>query len=138
MTTINEARKAIYQRFKDNWTGTTPFSSTVTFANEAYDPPPDQPNIRLTVNNLASGQETLGKPTNRRFNREGLTIIEIRVPVNTGLTIADSLADEARTIFEATGFEGINFFSADTAEIGPNGQFYRVDVIARFEYYERK
>lgn len=138
MTTIRQARESIYQRFKDNWTG-TPFTSpeAVTFDNEAFTPPTVDW-VRLAVRNTSSQQETLGRPTNRNFLRQASVFVQIFTQTDAGMNAADDLAQEVRTIFEGVTFDNLRFTDVVTREEGPDGLWFMVVVECFFDYNEHK
>lgn len=135
MTTLNQARTAIYEEFQAAWGATTPF----TFDNEKYTPP-DTEWARLTVRHTASTQDTLGAQGNRRFERIGSVFIQIFVPTNQGTTRADELATIARETFEGKSLTGttIRFLDVIVRETGVDGQYYVVVVEATFQYDETR
>ena len=135
MTTLNQARTAIYEEFQTVWGATTPF----TFDNEKYTPP-DTEWVRLTVRHTASTQDTLGAQGNRRFERIGSAFVQIFVPTDQGTTRADELATIARETFEGKSLTGttIRFLDVIVRETGVDGQFYVVVVEATFQYDETR
>lgn len=140
MTTLSEAREAVYQRFIDNFTGVA--ASRITFDNEEFDPDaagtPATSWVRLVVRTLVRPQNTLGKVTNRRFRTTANVMIQVFTPANTGLASADTLAIEAANIFEGISFDGLDFREAVINEIGPDGYWYMTLVESEFDYDEIK
>lgn len=133
MTTLNQARELIYQRFVDNWPAGTPY----TFDNEAYKPPATKW-VRLSVRNIDSGQESLGAIGNRKFLRKGMVWLQIFVPLDSGLKDADTLASSFRSIFEGVTFSNIRFTNVLVKEGTPDNKWYRVVAQAFFDYNEIK
>ena len=136
-TTLNESRTAVYEAFIAAW---TPTGHELTFDNEAFSPPVDVPWARLSVRQLASTQETLGRVGNRRFSRLAAAFAQIFVPIDEGTSIADNLATIARNAFEGTSLTGttVRFQDVIVREIGPEGRWYNVTVEAQFEYDETR
>jgi len=134
MTTINDAKKTVYNTFIAGWTAeTAPF----TFDNESFSPPVTEW-VRLVVRNTNSNQETLGQKTARRFLRQASVLIQIFTVANTGTKEADRLADVAKNIFEGERIGNIWFLEADVRETGTDGEWYQVVVEIIFNYEETK
>ncbi len=133
MTTINEAREAIYDRFVTAWGSTTP----LTFDSENF-AAPDEPWARLTVRNSGSTQRTLGSPGNRRFRRVGSVFIQLFDLVDEGLANLDSLSRDARGVFEGVSFDGLDFTNVVIRESGADGKWFQFVVEAFFDYEETK
>jgi hypothetical protein len=140
MTTLNEAREAIYGVFDTDWS-VGPVSA-YCFENEKFETPNNAPWVRLSVRNQVGRQQTLGQPTNRIFQRYGAVFVQIFVPVSTaGTKTADTLAARARALFEGTRIAGttVNFQDCHIRESGiDDGKWYQVVVEAEFEYTETK
>lgn len=134
MTTLNEARAAVYTRWNAQWGTTTPFQ----FDNEAFTAPDKDPWARVTVRHTTSVQDTLGRPTNRRFRRSAVAFIQLYALVDTGLAALDGLAQTARAIFEGVSFSGLDFNNVVVRETGPDGKWYQVTVEGFFDYDETK
>ena len=120
MTTIDQARESIYQRWNDNWTA-TPLADT-TFANEKYTPPTDRPWARLSARHQAPGGQTLGPIGGRRFTRVASAFVQIYVLENTGEGQLGVLIKAVTDLFEGVSFDGLRFFQADPRETGPEGK----------------
>lgn len=129
MTTINEARESVYQRFIDQWAGRTP----VTLDNESYQPPAGAW-VRLAVRHFTSGQESMGPTGSRRFGRGGAVLVQVFTPADEGLRLADTLSGAVREIFEGVGFDGLRFRGVLVREIGPDGRWFQTNIEAPFEY----
>jgi len=136
MTTLNDARGAIYAAFVAGWGAT----SAYTFDNESYDPPANANWVRLVVRHDDRVQESLGGLGRRKFESGGSVIIQCFAPLDSGAASADTLASAARSIFEGKTFnpEYIRFTSAVVREIGPTDDWYQINVEAFFTYTETK
>ncbi len=134
MTTLNEAREAVYSRFVTQWGTTTP----IVFDDEDFDEPADSPWVRLAVRNMVRGQETLGQVGNRRFRSTARVFVQVYTRTNVGVKQGDVLATQARDIFEATSFEGLDFNDGVVRETGPDGKWYQHVVDIAFDYDEIK
>lgn len=148
MTTLRQAREAIYKRFKDEWTpGGTPLCP-YTFDNESFNPPKGadgrgEPWARCSVRQLDSGQHTLGRAGNRKFLRIALARVEIFVPPGDGRWNTDTYMMVAMALFEGRASPAgtsIRFFEVVPAEIGliEDGRWDLSTVSARFDYEEIK
>lgn len=134
MTTLNEAREAVYLRFATQWAATTPFG----FDNEELEEPSNAPWARVTVRTLVRGQETLGRTGNRRFRSKALVFIQVFTRSNVGMKQGDDLATQAANIFEGISFSGLDFVGATVSEIPDSGKWNQHVVEAPFDYDEIK
>ena len=140
MTTMPEAREAIYQFFLDGWlpdTGVDGYTlnadgtswdadpngarTPYTFDNEEFDPP-DGPWVRFSFRNRNRGQETLGAAPNRRFGTRSSAFVQYFEPPGSGTATADSHMDKALSIFEGKRITGttLRVVSATARELGPD------------------
>lgn len=136
MTTANQAKEAVYQRFLDLFTGLA--DDKIAFDNDEFEEPNSEPWARLVVRMDTRLQETLGRVTNRRFRTTGTVFVQVYTVVNTGVKQGDTLAKEAADIFEAVSFSGLDFREANVRETGPDGKWYQHLVTAQFDYDEIK
>lgn len=141
MTTIAEAREAIYLRWNDNWTA-TPLVDT-TFAGETnFVPPSKRLWARLSVRHLAPGGQTMGSVGGRRFTRLGSAFIQVFGPLSKeqdGEGQLDPLIQDALDIFEGVSFSGLRFFQATPRETGDDqGKWTMAIVEVPFDYDETK
>lgn len=139
MTTVDEAREAIQQRWLSQWGAAT----LTAFENES------QPTldglaagtsawVYVIVRHTGGGQETLGPTDHRKFERRGSVVAEIRTPLDRGMKRGADLAHAARAIFEGTSFSGIDFTNGQVQEQGPDGKWYRHTASITFNYHETK
>ena len=135
MSTANEARVDIYNRFNTLWANATP----VTFDNEKFNPPANEaPWARLSIRNISAAQETLGKVGNRKYERKGLISIQIFTKTNSGVSAADTFSEAAKNIFEGTSFNNVIANNAVIKEIGVSDGYYQHLVQIDFFYTETK
>jgi len=141
MTTLNEAREALYKRFNDLWVDglgdpLTPF----TFDNETFEPPETGSWVRVAVRHLFSSQETLGKPGNRKFRRPGSLIIQLFTATETGMESIDTLSEKVRSIFEGITLvpEAIHLGTTTIRESGTDGKWNQSTAETPFDYDETK
>jgi hypothetical protein len=138
MTTINQARAAIYEKFINDWPSqsiVTPF----TFPNETFDSTElNEPWVRVSVNNTDANQETLGPKGLRKYRREGTIYIQCFDLSNNGLKTLDEIAANARGIFEGETFDGVYVDDSVIRESGPDGRWFMVVVSCFFHYNQTK
>jgi hypothetical protein len=142
MTTMAEAREAIYARFKAEWLA-SPGPGPLTayfFDNEGGDPPAGAPWARCTVRHRTGGQETLGVPGNRKFTRLGSVLVQLFAVTNKGTASMDELGPAARALFEGRNLAGttVRFGNVSFRELGTDSGWYAATVEAEFEYDEVK
>lgn len=141
MTTIAEAREAVYARWNALWTA-TPLADT-TFSGEiGFKPPAERPWARLTVRNLAPGGQTLGPVGGRRFTRLGSIFVQCFAPLSDdddGEGQLDPLMQNALDAFEGASFSGLRTFQATPRETGDDsGKWTTALVEIPFDYDETK
>jgi hypothetical protein len=136
MTTLNDARGAIYGHFVTGWAAIAPLD----LDNEDFDPPAGGVYARLVVRHAARAQETLGGAGNRKFESVGSTIVQCFGPLDKGAAGVDTLAELAQSILEGKTLlpENIHFTAAAVTEIGPTDDAYQINVEAFFTYTETK
>jgi hypothetical protein len=132
--TPTRAKQAINDRFIAQWAGATPF----TFDNEEYVPQIGFKWVRVTVRHIGGNQSTLGKETNRKFERRGLIFVSVFIPAENGTSEADLLAKAAQDIFEGTRFNGVIVNDSTIREVGSSDGWYQVIMEANFNYFEIK
>lgn len=138
MTTLVEAREAIYGHFLGNYTGLP--AAQITADNEAFDAPEDLAWGRLAVREFVGRQESLGGLGNRKFLRTGSVFFQIFTPADQGTEEADTLAQEARELLEGVKLDAKQIWltNATVREIGPDGAWYNVVVEASYQYTETR
>lgn len=138
MTTITDARTALYNQFYNNFTGVP--QARITFDNEKFDPPADVSWVRFTVRHFGGGQESLGDVGARKYSRTGIVLVQVFTPQDEGARPADLLAHEARTLLEGINLSGttIRLNNAEIREIGLIDGYFLVVVEAAFEYTETR
>lgn len=121
MTTIDDAREAVYQSFDAGWASRTirqlegvPFT----------EPGPDVEWIRVVVRNLAGTTETMGDPGSKKHRRNAAVIMSIFTPADGGMKSPAQHAQFALDIFESKsiavpggGGDTIDFIAGDVREI---------------------
>ncbi|MEO1208386.1 MAG: hypothetical protein AAFX78_02490 [Cyanobacteria bacterium J06638_20] len=138
MTTLREARQAINSRFVSAWNDVTPY----TLQNEDFESEGLDEWARVTINNTLASQGTLGPPTARRFERQGVATVQIFTKGGSATDRADELAMIAQGAFEGVTLtiSSVTFLDVVVNEIGEDdeGTWYQVNVVANFRYFETK
>lgn len=136
MTTLDQAREAIYLRFETQWATRTAF----TYQNESNKglDAGTADWVRLSVLEVAGGQETLGPILGRRYRRNGSIIVQIFTRGDKGMSASAGHADTFRGIFEGVSFSGVDTSNAVAKEIGPDGKWHQTNVEVTFDYDEIK
>lgn len=139
MVTLVDAREAIYERWRVQWAAT----SAYTFDGEKFIPPEGAAWVRVAVRHQTSTLEAIGGAGYggmNRYQRGGAVFIQIFTPSNDGTRDGDTLAQQARAVFEGITLSSnaIRFNNAVVREVGPDGPWYQHNVEAQFLYDERK
>lgn len=133
------ARDEISDAFTDAWRLANP-----TFPIVYEDAPAPSrsalPWARLTIRHNRGEQEAMANPLgNRLFFRDGVVTVQIFTPAGEGLTRSYDLAKVAADAFEGRATPGgVWFRSVRIREIGPDGNWYQINVVADFQYNEAK
>lgn len=140
--TFVEARDDMLAQITDAWKTANPTYPIVydDYSGEQGVPKTEKPWTRVTIRHNRGEQETLVNSLgNRLFLRDGLITIQIFTPRGAGLTKAYELAKVAADAFEGKATpKGVWFRSVRLREVGPDGNWFQVNVIADFEYSEAK
>jgi hypothetical protein len=103
-------------------------------------PPKDAAWARMIIRHNAATQAALSSSADRRrFRKFGILTISIFTPLQggQGLGLAEELGKVARAAFEGKSTaSGVWFRDARINEIGPDGPWFQVNVLAEFEYDE--
>lgn len=134
MADINDARKAVYNEFITQWGAT----SVYTLENEPWDEPNNTPWVRLIVKELTGGQETLGRATNRQYERVGAIMAQVFVPPYTGTKVADTLSKQLANLFEGKVVNDVVCNNAVTQSKGIIGKWHQTNVDIDIQYFETK
>lgn len=134
--TYEQAYDEILTTFKNAWdtTGHKAFYENIEDDRETD----DSAFAKIQVTHSGSRQDTLGGIGSRTFRRSGIVTIRIYTQAGKGLQESHQLAKVATDAFEGKSVSGIWFRNVRAIEIGREGSFYQVNVIAEFEYDEIK
>ena len=133
--TRNEAVQAIYLRVLENYSLD---DSRIFLDGDGGEEPEGGEWIRVTVRHTTAPQVTLGRKTNRKFDRNGNIFIQVFTEAESGRESADLLAQEAVDLFEGEGFDGIDILNAESRETGADGKWYIILVECEFTFEEIK
>lgn len=95
--------------------------------------------VRASVRHAESNQRSLGSVGRRRFTRTGVVVLQVYTPFGDGFTLADRLAMKAlRDALEGSTTTGVWFRRVSAREVGKSGLHQQTNVVASFEYDERR
>jgi hypothetical protein len=93
----------------------------------------------VSIRHAVARQDTLGGTGNRSFLRQGTMLVAIFTQAGKGLSIAYELARVSVNAYEGQSSpSGVWFRNVRVQEMGRDGEFYQINVIVEFEYYETK
>lgn len=143
--TYEEARDFILDKFKVAWDANTSVINGSVPAVEYQNVSPSKNPLadgnkawaRVTVRHATGEQRSMGTAGGRIFTRYGIVTIQIFVPTGKqGLVLADRLGKVAVDAFEGeeTSTGNVWFRNVTYREVGVDGNWFQVNVIAEFEY----
>lgn len=135
--TFSEAYNDILTIFKDAW-DTTGYDTI--YSNVTGDPPETQvPWARVNIQH-GFGDQTLGDASSKiRYTRTGLFFGQLFMPTGEGLPELYDLAKLIADAYEGKSTpNGVWFRNVRVNEVGPDGSWYQINVIAEFTYDEVK
>ena len=139
MTSItdNQATEVIYARILANlpagWT-----DAQVTFHDEPYTPPQDDPWLRLTVFHEASAQITLGRTGARRYDRTGTVVIQVFDKSGNAVSDINAIVNHLQTVYEGVRDSGVVLLNSDRQHIGIDGRWDQTNFSVQFYHEEIK
>lgn len=149
--TVSEARDAMYTQFRTVWLADGATAAVpIQFPDVAKGvfPPKGQdtdknplPWIRAVIlhNPGAGGQANLANAGGqRRYERFGTITVSLFTPLGDGLKRADDYIRVAKSAFEGIRLTptGVIFTNVRFTEVGPDGSYFMINVIADFDYSE--
>lgn len=145
--TPEEARDYILDKFKAAWDanagqfngGTVPDvewpNVPISEDDKGHMSKGNKPWARVRVQHNSGEQRTLAEKPNRRFTRRGLVTVQVFAPAGKrGLVTGDRLGNVALDAFEGEETGDVWFRNAVLREVGVDGAWYQVNVVAEFEY----
>src|SRR5574343_622052 len=135
------ARDDVFSLFQTYWNTETPAhngGSPVPIEWQGVDsgapPVADSPWARISMNHNTGQQTTLGGVGSRRFTQRGLILLQVFSPVG-GFSIGENLAIIGKDAFQGKSTtSGVWFRNVRVQEIGFDGTWNQIMVVAEFEY----
>lgn len=140
--TLGQARDEICAVFRTAWIAGPPSSTLpVLYPDVSQEIPASSAWARVTVAHNVGGQATLANESGqRRFRHVGIVTVQIFTPTGDGQVLSDQLITIVKDAFEGvTTTPGrVIFRRTRVNEVGQEGQWFQVNVLADFEYDEVK
>lgn len=140
--TVTQARDEMLTTFRTAWTAGPPSSTLpVLYPDVSQEVPSSGAWARVTVKHSYGEQATLsGETGQRRFRHTGIVTVQIFTPTGDGQVLSDQLVAIAKGAFEGvtTSPGRVMFRNVRVNEVGQQGQWFQVNVLADFEYDEVK
>ena len=138
---ITQARDEILGTFRTAWLADPISQDAPIFYWDRPDaePPSSGSWCRITVRHARGEQATLsGETGQREFEHGGLVTVQIFAESGEGGTESDQLAAIAKNSFEGvtTSPGRVLFRNVRFNEVGQDGQWFQINVLADFEYDE--
>ena len=139
MASAEAAKDAILKVFADAWATITPTPPKVIYEPVKTDTPDgDEECVMVIVRHTDGFQPTIGSANGRRFRATGVvwTMVFTPLELNDGGTLALQRAKVIQDAYEAppAGGDTVEYRNVRLVEIGPQGAWYRVNVLADFNY----
>lgn len=136
--TPDEARAATYTQFLSGWGTTT--TVRLEGREEAGEPGPGIPWVRVAFRHYGGGQQTLGPAGGRKYQRVGAALVQVFTPITSGPGLGATLAHAARAILESRRFGDLVFNDGQITEIPLRGgeKNHQTNVEVRCTYDEEK
>ena len=137
--TYAQARDEILVLLKTAWDAGAG-TAAMLYPDLAQEPPKAGSWARASVNHVAGQQGSLAGASGLvRYERRGVVVVQIFTEAGTGLSSADALATIVSDAFEGQTTPGAVWFrNVRINEIGPDGQWYQLNVLAEFLYDQYK
>ena len=137
--TFDQANIDILTIFKTAWDAT---GFKALYENVAGEPPTTpSPWARIVLRHTGGNQGSLsGALGTQRWDRNGVLIVQVFVPNGEGLSQAYSLAKIVLDAYEGVSspLRGVWFRNARINEVGPDGEWFQVNILIDFQYDEIK
>lgn len=129
------ARDEIYAVLKTAWDAQTPPVPPMIYPDTIGEPPATGAWARATIRHAFDEQASFAELGSRRYTSSGILIVQIFAQVALGYATLDPLIDVVKNAFRgATTPGGIWFRNARVVEVGRDGPWEQVNVLADFEY----
>lgn len=150
-TTLQVAVDEIYGRLKTVWDAQTPaivgtvLPALLLYEDTEWNGRPDDPTAdpwaRVSIRHASGQQATLADSTSKRlFRNYGAVTVQCFAPMrdNRGAPVARQLAEVVKAAFEGARTTNVWFQSVWFNEIGREGLFFQLNVVANFEWDEAR
>lgn len=131
--TPSEARNAIMKEYLNQFSGQFP----IALDNQPFTPPDPASGVRwtrLSVQFTDGTQDTLGRPANRKFVKEGLLFIQVFTPQFHATNVNDDLAENSLNVFEGVKLGDLWFNDGRIETVGSDGEWYQQNVVLDFTF----
>ncbi len=122
---FESARQYIEEHFSSGWLDTS-----IAYENVSFSPEEGTPWVRLTILDADSRQVSMG--STKLYRNNGVIVVQIFVPENTGTGDARSMADQVAAIFRGTQFNGITCRAPSPRRVGTANGWYQLNVSIPF------
>lgn len=122
-------RNAVMSRFNMLWNGRT----KIAVPNLKFDQPAGEAWVMVSIANGEATQRSIGNPGNNVHRHLGVIFVQCFVPLGTDTLVARQLADDAAAIFRNARFDGIRCYAASVAEVGPDENWFQVNMSCPFQ-----
>lgn len=131
--TFTAARDEILTLFYTAWVA-HPDALQLFFWDVRHDSPESTPFARIILRHAEGNNDGI---TNKRFERSGVAIVQIFTLFGEGLSKSDILSKVAADAFQGKATPGgVWFRNVRLNEIGQDGEFFQVNILADFSYCE--
>jgi len=89
---------------------------------------------RATIRHATASQTLAGEVGTRRFTEEGTVIVQVFAPVGDGSTACYAAAREVQNAFRDARNSDVWFRDVRMNEVGTEGAFVQINVLATFSY----
>ena len=127
--TYEVERADIEGRFATLWGSTTP----VAYSNVAFTPPADAEWVRLNILDNTTDEIGIGQPNAQLHRFQGLIVVGIFTPLNTGEKRARQLADQVFSMFKSADFGSVTSWTPYVTVVGESDGYFQVNVTTNFK-----
>jgi hypothetical protein len=122
---FEEAVRYIETHLSDNWVLTP-----IDFDNAPFESNAGEAFLRCQVEWASTEQIGVGG----RYRGEGIVLISVFSPANSGSRNANEMADDIAAMFNLYQYNGLKCRFASTMRIGQYREWYQINVIVPFQY----
>lgn len=119
----------IQQAFSDNFS-----ACPVAWPNESFVTPSQTAWARFNVMDNVSAYDGIG--TGAPIRRDGMVIVQVFTPADTGTAESEQIADSIKSALEGLVSNAIHFGAANRRPIGNYDGWYQVNVTIPYFYHD--